>query len=149
MKYLIQILVFLLLKVLYTGRSQALGIKQGEPSQGKWVELPITKSPKIVQISTGHEGQHALLVSEDGSLFFVGTPKRGEDGDASSCKFYDELESLLIFYTLISNVLNCHFNIKCHQLLKIKLINHGNIFLKNIHSIKYILFKSNVFVKIH
>ncbi|VDH90727.1 E3 ubiquitin-protein ligase MYCBP2, partial [Mytilus galloprovincialis] len=73
-------------KVLYTGRSQALGIKQGGPSQGKWGELPITKSPKIVQISTGHEGQHALLVSEDGSLFFVGTPKRGEDGDASSSK---------------------------------------------------------------
>ena len=81
-------------QVLYTGRSQALGIKQGGPSQGKWGELPITKSPKIVQISTGHEGQHALLVSEDGSLFFVGTPKRGEDGDASSCK---ALEKYILF----------------------------------------------------
>ena len=72
--------------MLYTGRSQSLGIKQGGPSHGKWAELPITKSPKITQISTGHEGQHALMVSEDGSVFFVGTPKRGEDGEGSSCK---------------------------------------------------------------
>ncbi|KAL3880398.1 hypothetical protein ACJMK2_032642, partial [Sinanodonta woodiana] len=73
-------------KVLYAGKSQALGIKQGGPAQGKWAELPITKSPKITQVATGHEGQHALLVSEDGSMFFVGTPRRGEDGDTSTSK---------------------------------------------------------------
>ncbi|XP_069130438.1 LOW QUALITY PROTEIN: E3 ubiquitin-protein ligase MYCBP2-like [Argopecten irradians] len=73
-------------KVLYSGKSQALGIKQGAPAQGKWAELPITKSPKIVQVATGHEGQHALMVSDDGSLFFVGTPRRGEDGDTSMSK---------------------------------------------------------------
>jgi len=71
---------------LYTGKSQSLGIKQGAPAQGKWAELPITKSPKIVQVATGHDGQHALLVTDDGSIFFVGTPRRGEDGDTSVCK---------------------------------------------------------------
>ncbi|XP_052792731.1 E3 ubiquitin-protein ligase MYCBP2-like isoform X2 [Mya arenaria] len=73
-------------KVLYTGKSTALGIKQGGPAAGKWAELPVTKSPKIVQVAVGHEGQHALLVSEDGSVFFAGTPRRGEDGDTSISK---------------------------------------------------------------
>ncbi|XP_062580615.1 E3 ubiquitin-protein ligase MYCBP2-like [Saccostrea cucullata] len=73
-------------KVIYTGKSQCLGIKQGGPAQGKWAELPITKSPKIVQVVTGHEGLHALMVAEDGSVFFVGTSRRGEDGDASVSK---------------------------------------------------------------
>ncbi|CAE1311211.1 MYCBP2 [Acanthosepion pharaonis] len=73
-------------KVLYCGKSQALGIKQGGPAAGKWAELPITKSPKIVQVVTGHDSQHALLVSDDGSVFFVGTPRRGEDGDSSIVK---------------------------------------------------------------
>ena len=59
-------------KVLYTGKSTALGIKQGGPSAGKWAELSITKSPKIVHISSGHEGQHALLTADDGSVFFAG-----------------------------------------------------------------------------
>lgn len=65
-----------------------MGIKQGGPAPGKWAELPITKSPKILQVATGHEGQHALLVAEDGSVFFVGTPRRGEDGDNSSCMLF-------------------------------------------------------------
>eukprot|EP00058_Branchiostoma_floridae_P002865 XP_002588353.1 hypothetical protein BRAFLDRAFT_81492 [Branchiostoma floridae] len=68
-------------KLLYTGKSQQLGIKQGGPPLGKWAELPITKSPRVVQCSMGHEGVHGLLVSEDGSVFFCGTARRGEDGD--------------------------------------------------------------------
>lgn len=74
------------LQVLYTGKSQSLGIKQGGPTAGKWAELPITKSPKIVQFSVGHEGQHAILVAEDGSVFFVGLDRRGEGGDPSLCE---------------------------------------------------------------
>ena len=70
---------------------QSLGIKQGGPPNGKWAELPITKSPKIMQYSVGHEGQHCLLVAEDSSVFFVGTPKRGEDGDASLCKYHSTI----------------------------------------------------------
>ena len=75
-----------LAQILYTGKAQSLGIKQGGPAASKWAELPITKSPKVAQYSVGHEGQHALLVAEDGSVFFVGTAKRGEDGDSSLCE---------------------------------------------------------------
>ena len=64
-----------------------LGIKHGGPAVGKWAELPITKSPKIVQYAVGHEGMHALLVTDDGSAFFTGTPKRGEDGDSTLGEF--------------------------------------------------------------
>lgn len=35
-------------------------------------ELIILKSPKFSQIAVGHEGQHAILVSDDGSAYFVG-----------------------------------------------------------------------------
>lgn len=70
--------------MLFTGKSSAVGIKQGGPGPGKWAELPITKSPKIVHVATGHEGMHALLAADDGSVFFVGTAKRGEDGDSGS-----------------------------------------------------------------
>ncbi|XP_031752939.1 E3 ubiquitin-protein ligase MYCBP2 isoform X13 [Xenopus tropicalis] len=73
-------------KVYYTGKYQSLGIKQGGPSTGKWVELPITKSPKIVQFSVGHDGSHALLTADDGSVFFTGTASKGEDGESSKSK---------------------------------------------------------------
>lgn len=45
--------------------------------------MPITKSPKIVQFSVGHDGSHALLVAEDGSVFFTGSASKGEDGESS------------------------------------------------------------------
>ncbi|XP_069614194.1 E3 ubiquitin-protein ligase MYCBP2 isoform X15 [Ranitomeya imitator] len=73
-------------KVYYTGKYQSLGIKQGGPSTGKWVELPITKSPKIVQFSVGHDGSHALLTAEDGSVFFTGTASKGEDGESTKSR---------------------------------------------------------------
>ena len=71
-------------KLIFNGKSQSLGIKQN--SGGKWCELPITKSPKITFISIGHEGSHALLVSEEGSVYFVGISKRGEDGEPTKAK---------------------------------------------------------------
>lgn len=71
------------MQIYYTGKYQSLGIKQGGPSAGKWVELPVTKSPKIVQFSVGHDGSHALLVAEDGSVFFTGSASKGEDGESS------------------------------------------------------------------
>ncbi|KPP60387.1 hypothetical protein Z043_121621, partial [Scleropages formosus] len=70
-------------KVYYTGKHQTLGIKQGGPPAGKWAELPIPKSPKIVQFSVGHDGSHALLVAEDGGIFFTGLASKGEDGESS------------------------------------------------------------------
>lgn len=77
-------------KIYYTGKYQSLGIKQGGPSAGKWVELPITKSPKIVHFSVGHDGSHAILVAEDGSIFFTGSASKGEDGESS--KLTDQLD---------------------------------------------------------
>lgn len=47
------------------------------------MELPVTKSPKIAQFSVGHDGSHALLVAEDGSVFFTGSASKGEDGESS------------------------------------------------------------------
>uniref|UniRef100_A0ABM0LXG7 Probable E3 ubiquitin-protein ligase MYCBP2 n=1 Tax=Saccoglossus kowalevskii TaxID=10224 RepID=A0ABM0LXG7_SACKO len=68
-------------KMLYIGKPVSLGLKQGGGMSNKWSELPITKSPKITQCSVGHEGQHSILITDDGTAFFVGTSKRGEDGD--------------------------------------------------------------------
>nr|CAD7200761.1 unnamed protein product [Timema douglasi] len=73
-------------KVLYCGKSSSLGIKAGGLRAGKWAELPITKSPKISHVAVGHEGLHAVLVAEDGSVFFVGTARRGEDGDQNKAR---------------------------------------------------------------
>ncbi|XP_034779591.2 E3 ubiquitin-protein ligase MYCBP2 isoform X5 [Acipenser ruthenus] len=73
-------------KIYYTGKYQSLGIKQGGPSAGKWVELPITKSPKVIQFSVGHDGSHALLVAEDGSVFFTGSASKGEDGESTKSR---------------------------------------------------------------
>lgn len=69
---------------MYQGKAVSLGIKQSNQSQSKWAELAITKSPKVNHIALGHDGLHALLVAEDGSVYFVGTARRGEDGDASA-----------------------------------------------------------------
>lgn len=60
-----------------------MGIKQGGLRSGKWAELPVTKSPKVVHFAIGHEGLHAILLAEDGTVFFAGTARRGEDGDQS------------------------------------------------------------------
>ncbi|XP_058885300.1 E3 ubiquitin-protein ligase MYCBP2 isoform X3 [Acipenser ruthenus] len=73
-------------KIYYTGKYQSLGIKQGGPLAGKWVELPITKSPKVIQFSVGHDGSHALLVAEDGSVFFTGSASKGEDGESTKSR---------------------------------------------------------------
>lgn len=61
------------------------------------MELPITKSPKIVQFSVGHDGSHALLVAEDGSVFFTGSASKGEDGESSKLLWFSFFSpSLLI-----------------------------------------------------
>lgn len=48
---------------------------------GQWSELSISRSPKIVQIAIGHEGLSALLLTDDGIVYFTGTARRGEDGE--------------------------------------------------------------------
>ena len=74
-------------KLYFTGKAVALGHKQ-PCSAGRWNEVIVSKSGSspvtITQYSVGHDGLHALLVSEDGSVFFTGTSKRGEDADHQS-----------------------------------------------------------------
>ncbi|XP_044762914.1 E3 ubiquitin-protein ligase MYCBP2 [Coccinella septempunctata] len=73
-------------KVLFCGKAAALGIKQSGIRSSKWAELVVTKTPKITHISVGHDGLHAILLTEDGSAFFTGTARRGEDGDQSKVR---------------------------------------------------------------
>ena len=70
---------------MYSGKGTSLGLKQsgGKLTSGRWAELVVAKAPKITQIATGHDGLHAVLVAEDGSVYFTGTARRGEDGDHS------------------------------------------------------------------
>ncbi|XP_041463237.1 E3 ubiquitin-protein ligase MYCBP2-like isoform X3 [Lytechinus variegatus] len=70
-------------KVYFMGKSQSLGIKQSSttPGPSKWTELPISRSPTIVQCSTGHDGHHVVMLADDGSTYFAGTARKGEDGD--------------------------------------------------------------------
>lgn len=70
-------------KVYYYGKSSALGFKNiGRSPNMKLTELTISKIPtRIIHIAIGHEGLHALLLQEDGSVYFAGTARRGEDGD--------------------------------------------------------------------
>lgn len=58
--------------VMYCGKAAALGLKQTGGQSGKWSELTLTKSPKVTHIAVGHEGMHAILVTEDGAAFFAG-----------------------------------------------------------------------------
>ncbi|KAL0280278.1 UNVERIFIED_CONTAM: hypothetical protein PYX00_001618 [Menopon gallinae] len=72
-------------KVLYSGKANSLGLKSGG-SGGRWAELTIPKGPRAQHIAVGHEGLHAVIVTEDGAAFFCGTARRGEDGDISKAR---------------------------------------------------------------
>ncbi|XP_058840925.1 E3 ubiquitin-protein ligase highwire [Topomyia yanbarensis] len=43
----------------------------------------MSKASSFSQVSVGHDGIHALLLNEDGTVFFAGTARRGEDGEQS------------------------------------------------------------------
>ena len=96
----------------YSGKSQCLGMKASPAVVGAsmssavmdWKELAIVKSPKIVQCSVGHDGQHCLLVADDGSVFFVGVARRGEDGDSSGslCEFCYNRQTCLLDSTQLA-----------------------------------------------
>ena len=68
------------------GKSQSLGIKQSSvQGSSKWTELPISRSPRIVQSSLGHDGHNVIMLGDDGSTYFAGTARKGEDGDQGNC----------------------------------------------------------------
>ncbi|XP_046440285.1 E3 ubiquitin-protein ligase MYCBP2-like isoform X2 [Daphnia pulex] len=75
-------------KVSYQGKASSLGLKtvgelvhNQEQTSNRWYELPLPKSPSIVRCATGHDGLHAVFLGADGTAFFAGLAKRGEDGD--------------------------------------------------------------------
>ncbi|XP_039231733.1 E3 ubiquitin-protein ligase highwire isoform X2 [Drosophila yakuba] len=71
-------------RVYYYGKSAALGLKcVGRTPTLKLTELVISKAANIVHVAVGHDGIHSLLVNDDGTVFFAGTARRGEDGDSS------------------------------------------------------------------
>ncbi|CAG7827585.1 unnamed protein product [Allacma fusca] len=73
-------------RILYCGKGASLGQKSGVAKYSKWLELGLSKCPRFIQCAVGHEGIHALLLAEDGTAYFVGTPKRGEDGDQAKLR---------------------------------------------------------------
>ena len=44
------------------------------------------KNTLLFPFLIGHEGGHSLLLSEDGVVYFVGTARRGEDGDQTKTR---------------------------------------------------------------
>lgn len=68
----------------YYGKSAALGLKSiGKTPTLKMTEIIVSKVANIVQVAIGHDGIHTILVNDDGTVYFAGTARRGEDGDTS------------------------------------------------------------------
>ena len=75
-------------QVLYSGKGSAVGMRSGNVESGQWRPLVISKAVvRIVQCSAGHDGQHALMLTDGGRVFFVGAARRGEDGDTVMCEW--------------------------------------------------------------
>lgn len=73
-----------MLKIFYYGRGSSLGIKSASKTPSlKINELIVSKNSNIIQIAIGHDGIHALLLNDDGAVYFTGTSRRGEDGEIS------------------------------------------------------------------
>lgn len=70
-------------RVHFYGKAAALGLKCNRQPALKISELIVSKTTTIAHIAIGHDGIHAVLLGEDGSAFFAGTARRGEDGDSS------------------------------------------------------------------
>ncbi|XP_062536745.1 E3 ubiquitin-protein ligase highwire-like [Armigeres subalbatus] len=71
-------------KVFYYGKGASLGLKAvGKNPSLKLNEIIISKTTNFSQVAVGHDGVHALMLNEDGTVFFAGTARRGEDGEQS------------------------------------------------------------------
>lgn len=71
-------------KTFFYGKAAALGLKSVSKTPTlKPVEMIVSKTASVTQVAIGHDGIHALLVCDDGSAYFSGTARRGEDGDSS------------------------------------------------------------------
>ena len=94
-------------KMLYSGKGSCLGMKSNTRSN-RWLELTLTKGARVTQFAAGHDGQHVILVMDDGSVFFAGTARRGEDGDSSESFAYFTNFAFRVNSSSVSRVLNFH-----------------------------------------
>lgn len=68
--------------VYYFGKPNSLGFKvMDKPVIMRPIELDISNSAKPSIISMGHDGLHAVIVNDDGTCYFTGVARRGEDGE--------------------------------------------------------------------
>ncbi|KAH0954749.1 hypothetical protein HN011_008203, partial [Eciton burchellii] len=72
-------------KLLYSGKGTCLGMKSNT-RPNRWLELTFGKGPRVAHFAAGHDGQHVIMVMEDGSVLFAGTARRGEDGDSNKAR---------------------------------------------------------------
>ncbi|XP_032681431.1 E3 ubiquitin-protein ligase MYCBP2 isoform X1 [Odontomachus brunneus] len=72
-------------KLLYSGKGTCLGMKSNT-RPNSWLELTLGKGPRVTHFAVGHDGQHVVIVMEDGSVLFAGTARRGEDGDSNKVR---------------------------------------------------------------
>ncbi|XP_058809373.1 E3 ubiquitin-protein ligase MYCBP2-like [Phymastichus coffea] len=72
-------------KLMYSGKGRCIGMRNNVRSN-RWLEFSVGKKCKIVNFAVGHEGQHIILILEDGSVLFAGTARRGEDGDSNKVR---------------------------------------------------------------
>lgn len=71
-------------RVYFYGKAAALGLKSASKAVVlRPSHIVVSKSVSIVHMAVGHDGIHAVLLGDDGAAFFVGTARRGEDGDSS------------------------------------------------------------------
>lgn len=71
-------------KAYFYGKAAALGLKAVSKTPTlKPVEVIVSKTAAVVQVAIGHDGIHALFACDDGTAYFAGTSRRGEDGDSS------------------------------------------------------------------
>lgn len=61
-----------------------------------WLELTFGKGPRVTHFAAGHDGQHVVMVMEDGSVLFAGTARRGEDGDSSKSLVDNVIQSIIM-----------------------------------------------------
>lgn len=115
-------------KVFYTGNSHSLGIRHTN-SYDKFLMLDIPKPVKIIQIAIGHEGNHALLLADDGTLFFVGSAKRGEDGDTSSRSNRFNKPIRLRKFTKIDSLFLNISHISCNHATSAIITKSGELYL--------------------
>lgn len=87
-------------KLFYTGKGRCIGMRNNV-RPNRWLEVCVGKKYKVTNFAVGHEGQHVILLLEDGSVLFAGTARRGEDGDISKFTFLMRKNRIEIYLVIM------------------------------------------------